>query len=121
LQSVYAGASSVVKALGGQVIEPVNSGRLPWDTTELIYTVGEPFPSKVTGTQLTFGVIDKHHPLTITSHMTGNGVIFSDGIEADYLSFNSGATATISVADKKANILSSQILSSPEVNNEYLN
>jgi hypothetical protein len=87
LQSIYAGASSVVKALGGHVIEPVNNGRLPWDTSELIFTVREPFPSKVTGTQLTFGVI------------------FSDGIEADYLSFNSGATATIGVANKNANIL----------------
>ena len=100
---------------------PVNSGRLPWDTTELIYFVREPFPSKVTGTQLTFGVIDKHHPLTITSHMADNGVIFSDGIEAEYLSFNSGATATIRVAHKKANILSGKTLSTPEVDNEYLN
>ena len=66
-------------------------------------------------------MIDKHHQLTITSHMADNGVIFSDGIEADYLSFNSGATATISVADKKANILSGQTLSNPEMNNEYLN
>jgi len=120
LQSIYAGASSVIKALGGHVIEPVNSGRLPWDTTELIYTVREPFPSKVTGTQLTFGVIDKHHPLTITSHMTDNGVIFSDGIEADYLAFNSGATATIGVANKKANILCSKNHPISEMDNEYL-
>ncbi|MEE8379334.1 MAG: sugar kinase [Gammaproteobacteria bacterium] len=105
LQSIYAGASGVVKALGGHVIEPVNNGRLPWDTTHLIYSVREPFPSKVTGTRITFGVIDKRHPLTITSHMTDNGVIFSDGIEADYLPFNSGATATIGVANQKANIL----------------
>ena len=108
LQSVYAGASGVVKALGGHVIEPVNSGRLPWDTNQLIYTVREPFPSKVTGTQITFGVIDKSHPLTITSHMADNGVIFSDGIEADYLAFNSGATATIYMAKQKANILVGQ-------------
>jgi len=121
LKSIYAGASSVIEALGGHVIEPVNSGRLPWDTTELIYTVREPFPSKITGTQLTFGVIDKHHPLTITSHMADNGVIFSDGIEADYLSFNSGATATISIADKKANILSDPNLSTLEMKNEFPN
>jgi hypothetical protein len=114
LQSVYAGASGVIQALGGHVVEPVNSGRIPWDTTELVYSVREPFPSKVTGTQLTFGVIDKHHPLTITSHMADNGVIFSDGIEADYLSFNSGATATISVANKKANILCGRNLTTAE-------
>jgi hypothetical protein len=114
LQSVYAGASGVIKALGGHVVELVNSGRIPWDTTELVYSVREPFPSNVTGTQLTFGVIYKHYPLTITLHMADNGVIFSDGIEADYLSFNSGATATISVANKKANILCGRNLTTAE-------
>jgi len=40
--------------------------------------------------------------------MADNGVIFSDGIEADFLAFNSGATATIYVAKQKANILVGQ-------------
>ena len=53
--------------------------------------------------------------------MADNGVIFSDGIEAEYLSFNSGATTTIRVAHKKANILSGKTFSTPEVDNEYLN
>jgi len=105
LQSIYAGAASVVKALGGQVIEPIQGGRLPLDSDDLVYAVREPFPSKATGTQLTFGVIDKNQPLTITSHMVDNGVIFSDGVEADYLSFNSGAKATIKLAKRKANLL----------------
>lgn len=105
LQSVYAGASNVVRALGGQVRDQKNGGRMPWDTDHLIYAVREPFPSKVTGTRMTFGVITKNNPLKLTSHMSENGVVFSDGIEADYLQFNSGATAMISVSDKKANIL----------------
>jgi hypothetical protein len=33
--------------------------------------------------------------------MPENGVIFSDGIESDYLEFNSGTQATISVAEKR--------------------
>jgi hypothetical protein len=32
--------------------------------------------------------------------MAGYGVIFSDGIEADFLEFNAGMTATISLAEK---------------------
>jgi len=52
--------------------------------------------------------------------MTDNGVIFSDGIEADYLAFNSGATATIGVANKKANILCSKNHPISEMDNEYL-
>lgn len=105
LQSVYAGATRVIESLGGQVKPLVNEGRLPWDTDHLIYAVREPFPSKVTGTEMTFGVITKQHPLTLTSHMSDNGVIFSDGTEADYLRFNSGTTATIGVSDQKAHIL----------------
>jgi hypothetical protein len=32
--------------------------------------------------------------------MPENGVIFSDGIESDYLEFSSGMTARIGVADR---------------------
>lgn len=105
LQSIYAGASRVVTALGGQVIAPPNGGRLAWDTEVLMYVVREPFPSKTTGTQLTFGTITRDTPLTITSHMTDNGVVFSDGIEADYLAFNAGTTATIELAERKAQLI----------------
>jgi hypothetical protein len=37
--------------------------------------------------------------------MPQNGVIFSDGIEEDYLPFNSGATASIGIADKQVNLV----------------
>jgi hypothetical protein len=33
--------------------------------------------------------------------MAENGVIFSDGMEKDYLEFNSGTRAVIDVAEKK--------------------
>jgi hypothetical protein len=33
-----------------------------------------------------------------------NGVIFSDGIEADYLEFNSGTEVQISVADREGRL-----------------
>ena len=34
------------------------------------------------------------------SQMSGYGNIFSDGIEADFLEFNAGITATISLSDR---------------------
>jgi hypothetical protein len=37
--------------------------------------------------------------------MADGGVIFSDGVEADFLPFNSGATATISLAKKKTQLV----------------
>jgi hypothetical protein len=33
--------------------------------------------------------------------MAENGVIFSDGIENDFLEFNSGTQATIEIAERK--------------------
>lgn len=105
LQSIYTGATRVIETLGGKVRPLANDGRLPWDTDHLVYAVREPFPSKVTGTRLSFGIITRDRPLTLTSHMTGNGVIFSDGIESDYLQFNSGTTATVRVSNKKARLL----------------
>ncbi|MDH3428966.1 MAG: hypothetical protein OEM60_09045 [Gammaproteobacteria bacterium] len=102
LQSVYAGAAGVVEALGGQVIPPANGGRLNWDSEHLVYSVREPFPSIATQTSIVHGVFTDRTPLKVTSQMASNGVVFSDGVEADYLEFNSGAEVTLSTAPKKA-------------------
>ncbi|ULQ58565.1 sugar kinase [Brucepastera parasyntrophica] len=72
-----------------------------WGSRELVFAVREPFPSKTTGTTLVFGKISESEPLRIESLMGENGVIFSDGIENDYIAFNSGTEAVISLADKK--------------------
>jgi len=37
--------------------------------------------------------------------MPEHGVIFSDGIEADFLQFNSGAEAAIGIADKVGHLV----------------
>ncbi len=73
----------------------------PRDAPYLLFAVREPFPSKMTGTNLVYGKITKDSPLRIYSNMPEKGVIFSDGIESDYLSFNSGCTATIAPAKQK--------------------
>jgi NAD kinase len=107
LQSVYAGAAGVITALGGNVIPPANGGRMPWESEQLIYSVREPFPSQVTQTNMVYGIIDRDCPLTLHSHMAENGVIFSDGMQSDYLAFNAGSTATIGIAPKKAQLVTS--------------
>ena len=39
--------------------------------------------------------------LVVVSQMAEHGVIFSDGIEQDFLEFNSGTKAVIDVAERK--------------------
>lgn len=102
LKSVYAGAAGVITALGGKVTPPADGGAFSWESEELLFSVREPFPSKASQASLVHGRISRGQPVTITSHMSGNGVIFSDGIEQDYLPFNAGATATIGIAREKA-------------------
>jgi NAD kinase len=72
-----------------------------WDSNYLYFTVREPFPSKYSQTNIVFGKVDDSMALSITSLMPENGVIFSDGIEKDFLEFNSGTTATVTIAQKR--------------------
>lgn len=69
---------------------------------QLMFVVREPFQSKKTQTNLTAGVLEAQTTLTIESLMPAHGVIFSDGIEADFLPFNAGAIANIRTAKEKA-------------------
>ncbi|MCL1810037.1 MAG: sugar kinase [Clostridiales bacterium] len=98
LKSVIAGARGIAGSIAGFAI-PGDVNTPKWDSDFLYYSVREPFPSDTTGTSLVFGKIADS--LRITSQMPENGVIFSDGIEQDYLQFNSGIEAVISVAAKK--------------------
>ena len=71
------------------------------DADYLYYTVREPFPTHTTGASLVFGRVTPDVPLMLESRMAENGVIFSDGIEKDFLEFNSGTQAVIGIAERK--------------------
>lgn len=102
LQSVYAGAAGVIEALGGRVVPPPDGGKLRWDTQHLVFSVREPFPSMATQSSIVHGVFTNDEPLRVTSEMAANGIVFSDGVEADYLEFNSGSALTVTTAPDQA-------------------
>lgn len=79
--------------------------KLAWNSPELIYAVREPFASKQSQASMVWGMIDAGAPLILESRMAQNGVIFSDGVEKDFLHFNSGAIATVGVAPEKARLV----------------
>jgi len=54
---------------------------------------------------LTAGLLEEKSELIVESLMPAEGVIFSDGIEADFLPFASGAIARISAAEQAANLV----------------
>ncbi len=72
---------------------------------ELLFAVREPFQSIRTQTGITAGIIKNQNRITIESLMPTSGIIFSDGIESDFLRFNSGSIATIGIAPETAKIV----------------
>ena len=76
-----------------------------WSSDDLYFMVREPFESKISDANIVFGRIEPGCYLSVMSHMSENGVIFSDGVEGDFMNFNMGAIASIGVAEKKAHLI----------------
>jgi NAD kinase len=107
LSSVLTGAWRVASHFTNiEQPQPHPSNLLPsWSDERLWYSVREPFVSKSSHASLVFGCIEPGRSFSIVSHMPDAGLIFSDGIESDFLSFNSGAIARISLAERKAQLV----------------
>lgn len=105
LRSILAGATGIASYISGQQIENTHAERMSWDSEYLYFSVREPWPSKISGAGISFGKITDQAPLYLESQMPENGVIFSDGIEEDYLEFHSGTLATIGLAEKMGHLV----------------
>ena len=105
LSSLFNMAEGMFSHFGQQRAGGLKRPRLVWDTDELLFVVREPFVSKTTAADIVCGVITPDRPLLLQSTMPEGGVIFSDGVTADYLAFNSGATAVITVAAHKTRLV----------------
>jgi hypothetical protein len=95
-------AAGIASFGGGQPVSPV---RLVWEDPRLVFVVREPFLSKHSQAGIVAGMLEAEQELVLESLMPSGGVVFSDGVEADYLDFNSGATAKISAASQRARLV----------------
>lgn len=98
LKSIVTGARAIAQADA-----PYQA--LPWDTDRLVFAVREPFPSRATDATLVYGDIPRGEQIVLRSLMPESGVIFSDGIEADFLQFNAGTEARIGVAERSGQLV----------------
>lgn len=65
----------------------------------------EPWPSRISGCDIRAGEIGDQAGLLISSRINDGGVIFADGIEQDFLPFNWGAQAHISMSERHLNLV----------------
>ena len=101
MRSILAGAAGIATVLSGHALKVGEKRQFKWDADYLYFSVREPWPSKTSSADITFGKITTNAPLILISHMPENGVIFSDGVENDFVNFNSGVEAIIGVATRK--------------------
>ena len=63
------------------------------------------FVSRTSQASIAAGYVNQGEELVLESLMSEKGVIFSDGIESDFIQFNSGSIATIGIAKEKAQLV----------------
>ncbi len=102
VSSVFNMAAGVAAFCGGT---PGKSIRIPWEDRRLLYVVREPFLSRHSQAAIVAGLLQSGEELLLESLMPSGGVIFSDGMEADFLQFNSGAIAHIRAAEQRARLV----------------
>jgi hypothetical protein len=100
---VVTGSVAIAQAVGAVAAPPYEP--MPWDTQALAFAVREPFPSRASQTTLVYGRFGPDAPLRVRSRMPDTGVIFSDGMEADFLRFTAGMEAMISVAQVQGQLV----------------
>lgn len=102
----FSSVFNMVQGVASWMGSPVGQGeQLTWEDRRLLWAVREPFASKHSKTALVAGWLDEGNELVLESLMPSGGVVFSDGIEADALQFNSGAIARVRAAEQRARII----------------
>jgi NAD kinase len=104
LSSIFNMANGLLHGFG-QPDLTLGKPNLEWDANQLVFVVREPFISKSSAAGLVCGLVSKDQPLFLESHMPEGGVIFSDGVESDFLEFNAGSSATIHIAERKTRLV----------------
>lgn len=104
MKSIVTGATAISQAFGFSVSATAEQTMqdyqpLAWHARSLLFAVREPFVSPYSTANCVFGQIDDTQSLVLASQMSAGGVIFSDGMESDFLRFDAGVTATIGIAD----------------------
>jgi NAD kinase len=102
LSSVFTLAQGLTSTMGGV---PGKTWRMSWEDPRLAFVVREPFVSRHSSASLISGFVTPDCELVLESRMPSGGVIFSDGVEEDFLAFNAGATAHVRPAAQRARLV----------------
>ena len=102
LSSVFNMARGIAALSGGRSGPPI---RLEWSDPRLLFVVREPFISRHSTADIVAGMIAQGQELVLESTTPSGGCVFSDGIEGDFVEFNSGSIARIRASNESAQLV----------------
>ncbi len=105
-RSVLTGAAGIVATETHSANDAAQHYSFSPDARQLAFAVREPFVSRASSASIVAGTVSETDRLVVTSQMPQNGVIFSDGVESDFLEFNSGSVVRIGLAEKTVRLWS---------------
>lgn len=106
-RSILAGAAGILESQGEPDLAAAIREQYAFspEARRLAFAVREPFSSRSTGASIVFGTIEEGDQLELRSEMPEGGVIFSDGVESDFLGFGAGLVARIGVSSRIARLV----------------
>ena len=102
ISSVFNMTQGIATAMGGKAPEAIH---MQWEDPRLFFVAREPFISKHSSAGIVTGWIADGQDLLLESTMPSGGCVFSDGIEADSIEFNSGAKVRVHRAKERARLI----------------
>jgi hypothetical protein len=102
LSSLFNMTDGINRMFGGRELPRPG---LAWGDRRLVWAVREPFRSRHSATNLVIGELQGEEELVVGSQMPTDGVIFSDGVEADFLEFGTGIIARFHVSSQRARLV----------------
>jgi hypothetical protein len=102
ISSVFNMAGGLAAAMGGKLPQPIS---MAWEDPRLFFVTREPFVSRHSTADLITGWIGDEQELMVESTMPSGGCVFSDGIEADSVEFNTGAVLRVHRSLEKARLV----------------
>jgi len=105
-RSIVTGAYGVAGGFVEQkkLVDFKDKYRFDMEANELRFSVREPFISNTSKAEMIYGRIQGRDTLEIISRMPQRGIICSDGMETDFIKFESGMRAKITVAQRKVHL-----------------
>lgn len=105
MRSVLMGAEGICRAAGLHLPAPSTLANTRWDARELYFYVREPFPGRAQSVEVIFGKVETGRPLSLFSDMAEKGILFSDGMEDDFIAFTAGLEVRIGVAEQQGQLV----------------